>query len=38
MTDEEYMDMIEAQWNTIDDDPDFMDELNTFEDLLNDVE
>tara|TARA_X000000950_G_scaffold254742_1_gene318792 strand:+ start:325 stop:438 length:114 start_codon:yes stop_codon:yes gene_type:complete len=31
MTDKEYMDKIIKQWKSIDDDPDFFDELNSFE-------
>ena len=38
MTDKEYMDMIIQQWESIDDDPDLMDELNCFEDMIDDVE
>tara|TARA_B100000405_G_C16365111_1_gene293312 strand:- start:98 stop:211 length:114 start_codon:yes stop_codon:yes gene_type:complete len=33
MTDQEYMDMIIKQWIAIDDDPDFMDELSSFEEM-----
>lgn len=33
MTDQEYMDLIIKQWNAIDDDPDFMDELSSFEEM-----
>ena len=33
MTDNEYMDMIIKQWIAIDDDPDFMDELSSFEEM-----
>jgi len=35
MTDQEYMDNIIQQWITIDDDPDFFDELNCFEEEVN---
>ena len=33
MTDQEYMDLIIKQWSAIDDDPDFMDELSSFEEM-----
>ena len=36
MTDKEYMDLIIKQWESIDDDPDFMDELNYFEKVTSD--
>ena len=38
MTDKEYMDMIIKQWESIDDDPDLFDELNSFEELTSDEE
>jgi len=38
MTDKEYMDMITKQWESIDDDPDLFDELNSFEELTSDEE
>ena len=36
MTDKEYMDMITKQWESIDDDPDLFDELNSFEEVTSD--
>ena len=38
MTDKEYMDMITKQWESVDDDPDLFDELNSFEELTSDEE
>ena len=35
MTDKEYMDMIIKQWESIDDDPDLFDELNSFEEVTS---
>ena len=33
MTDNEYMEQLEAEWSMRSNDPDFFDELNEFEDL-----
>ena len=36
MTDQEYMEMIEAEWSQIDDDCDLFDFINMEEDLIDD--